>query len=128
MDHADAAEFDTSALHDPTVELSPQERGRLERIAVVQRELDQMDAAAASTPLPRRSTRRVSGQSVVFSLRLDPAEVETLEARAHLLGIKPSVLARNLVRIGLSAGAEGELARAVDELETAVSQVRSLVP
>jgi hypothetical protein len=48
--------------------------------------------------------RRRAGSSVVYSLRLDPDELAALERRAAVLGLKPSVLARNLVRMGLQNG------------------------
>jgi hypothetical protein len=41
----------------------------------------------------------------VYSFRLDPGEVLALERRAADLGLKPSVLARNLVRQGLRSAA-----------------------
>jgi hypothetical protein len=64
---------------------------------------------------------------VVFPVRLDRAELAALEQQAAVTGIKPTVLARNLLRTGLSRSDGGALARAVDQLEAAVEEVRSLV-
>jgi len=117
---------DTSRMNDPT--LSEFERGRLSRIAAVQRRLErfeQEDQAAAQ--LPARRKRRVTGPSIVVSIRFDPAEVAALEQQAAAIGIKPTVLARNLVRIGLSGRNDGALAQAVDQLDAAVADVRALV-
>ena len=80
---------------------------RLALINEVQRELDELeevDAAVAAGLAERRRAR--ANPSVVFSLRLDPGEVSALERRAAALGLKPSVLARNLVRRGLDAAGD----------------------
>jgi hypothetical protein len=53
---------------------------------------------------------------------------ESEQRRAALLGIKPTVLARNLVRVGLAAGAGAEVAAAVDRIEAAIRDLRSLIP
>jgi hypothetical protein len=68
----------------------------------VERELAEFDAidARVEQGLSQRPRRRI-GNSVVYSFRLDPGELMALERRAALLGLKPSVLARNLVREGL---------------------------
>ncbi len=39
----------------------------------------------------------------MYSLRLDSEEVAALEVQAAARGLKPSVLARNLIRVGLRA-------------------------
>ena len=89
---------------------------REERIAIVNRELAEYRAAAleaeqAPARPARRSGRKLTGQSVVFSVRLSPAEVRALERRAALLGIAPTVLARNYVRIGLNSGTSESASR-----------------
>ena len=86
-----------------------------------------MDAAAEAGRLAPRSTRRASGPSVVFSIRLDQREVAAIEARAAVTGIKPSVLARNLIRTGLAAWNGDRIAAAVDQLEAVVSELRTAV-
>jgi hypothetical protein len=40
--------------------------------------------------------------------------------------VKPTVLARNLIRVGLAAGGDDGFARAVDRLETVVRDLRAL--
>ncbi len=68
----------------------------------VEREMADFDAidAVVTDGLAERP-RRQKGSSVVYSFRLDPGEIRALERRAADLGVKPSVLARNLVREGL---------------------------
>jgi hypothetical protein len=127
VDDADTIEsIDTSGRFDPS--LPEWERGRLERIASVQRELARMaEADEAAARLPPRRRRRTSGSSVVFSIRLDPAELAALEQQAALTHIKPTVLARNLVRTGLYSRNPSALANAVDRLNSAIEEVRSLL-
>lgn len=79
-------------------------------IAAVMRELAEMQAtdSAVAEGLSRRSQREAVGASVAYSLRLDPGEMAALKRRAAAMGIKPSVLARNLIREGLrGAGHDG---------------------
>jgi hypothetical protein len=96
-------------------------------VAVVQQELAELEAAQRRQNLAPRAKRRVTGASAVFSVRLDPAEVDALETRAAAAGLKPSVLARNLIRTGLAARNGATLARAVDRLDSAVEELRGLV-
>jgi hypothetical protein len=98
-------------------------------IAQVNAELEAMLAAnaAVSNTLPARSRRGASGPSVVFTLRLDPDELAALELRARTYGMKPSVLARNLIRSGLTGVHNAGVVEALDRLETAVDNLRALV-
>jgi hypothetical protein len=102
---------------------------RLERIAAVQREIDEGDAGdqAVDAHLAGRGRRAGAGPSVVYSIRLDPGEMAALERRAAALGIRPSVLARNLVRTGLRGRDEDRLPGLVDRLDAAVQELRALV-
>jgi hypothetical protein len=88
-------------------------------------EFARVDAAVADG-LALRSARHPPGRSLVYSIRLDQGEVAALERRAVSLHVKPTVLARNLIRVGLAAGGDDEFARAVDRLETAVRELRAL--
>ena len=72
--------------------------------------------------------RRTPGPSTVFSIRLDDGEVDALERRAALLGIGPTVLARNYIRIGITGAGPAELSGVVDRLADAVHELRTLVP
>jgi hypothetical protein len=74
-------------------------------IAAVMRELEEMERAGAAIAddLAMRSNR-VVGASIAYSLRLDPGEMAALKRRAASMGMKPSVLARNLIREGLRRG------------------------
>ncbi|HVU90597.1 MAG TPA: hypothetical protein VHC23_00080 [Jatrophihabitans sp.] len=76
-------------------------------------ELEAADAAIAAGLAKRREQRRVSS---VFTLRLDPGEFEALERRAAALGMKPSVLARNFIRIGVSGRLDLRLQQTADRL------------
>jgi len=117
---------DTSRRFDPS--LPDAERGRLEHIASVERELARFAAAdEAAARLPPRRVRRTTGTSVVLSIRVDPAELAALEEQAAVIGIKPTVLARNLVRAGLSCPASSALVHAVDQLDAAVAELHALV-
>ncbi len=100
---------------------------REERIAFVRRERAQLEAREAALRLAPRSQRRSTGTSIVFSVRLDPAEVEALAGRAALIGTKPTVLACNLIRTGRATPHGADVAEAVDRLEAAMSELRSLV-
>jgi hypothetical protein len=91
----------------------------------VNRQLAEMEATA---DLPPTGRKRIAGQSIVYSIRLDPDEVTGLEHRATLLGIKPTVLARNLIRIGLAGRANSELSDAVDRVIAAAEELRAYVP
>ncbi|MEO6885629.1 MAG: hypothetical protein ABI232_04980 [Jatrophihabitantaceae bacterium] len=100
-----------------------------DRIASVQRdlaELEERDAAVAS--LVSSGTRRRPGSSVVYSVRLDPAEVSALETAAAMRGLKPSVLARNLIRMGLSMPQEDAVSKLVDRLSETMQELRAIVP
>jgi hypothetical protein len=97
------------------------------RIAFVERELAQIEAREEAVRLAPRSARRKTGASIVFSVRLDPAELAALEAHAVTDGMKPTVLARNLIRTGLAAAHGAEIAAAVDRLEAALCELRAAV-
>lgn len=102
--------------------------GRLAAIAAVRRELAEMDAAdeAATVALQGRAAR-ARGISMVYSIRLDRAEVETLERRAAAHGLKPTVLARNLIRVGLAPRGAADMAIAVDRVAAALAELRALL-
>ena len=97
------------------------------RIAFIHRELAQTEARDEAIRLAPQSLRRKTASSIVFSVRLDPAEVAALEARATEIGIKPTVLARNLIRTGLAVAHGADIAAAVDRLEAAVGELRAVV-
>lgn len=101
-------------------------------IAEVEREiagLDDADRQVAEVLRAHREQRHQragSGASVVYSIRLDPAEVKALECRAAATGIRPTVLARNLIRTGLCAGRSDALSEALRRVEDAVAELRAL--
>lgn len=103
-------------------------------IAEVQREIAAFEAAdrAADDAVARLNTSKrngYAGASVVFTLRLDPQELDALRQRAAARGLRPSVLARNLIRIGLQPpGSTDDLSRAAEQLETALAAFRAVVP
>jgi hypothetical protein len=99
---------------------------RVRAIAMAQVE-GELAALAASRAAPVvRPRRRQSGSSIVFALRLDVADVAALERRAALLAVPPSILARNLLRAGLSDHARPTLAGVVNQLDTALAGLRAL--
>ncbi len=89
-----------------------------------------LSVAAQAKPAARASTPRArsGGAARVLSFRIDAEELAVLERRAALVDVKPSVLARNLVRVGLSADSTDEMSAIVDRLESAVAELRALVP
>lgn len=107
--------------------IPPQEALRAEMRAQVEREMAQFEQLDRITTLRPRCAGQ-AGASVVFSLRLDRDELRALERRAALTDIKPTVLARSLIRTGLSTRHSAAIARAVDQLEEAVRELRALVP
>jgi len=120
--------MEPDAQDDPGHNLSEAERGRLERIAAVNREYTEMKAANAAIAggLQLRSAR-AGRASLVYSIRLARDEVEALERRAAAYGLKPTVLARNLIRMGLAPRGAGDVADKLDEVVAAVEDLRSLV-
>ena len=115
--------FEEPAL--PREGLSPSELARLQALRAVEQEIAEIEAAkaAARTGLSARARRRQS--SIVYSIRLDPGEVQALEARAAARGVKPSILARNLVRCGLDEDPDIRLAAALDGFEAALTELRA---
>ena len=95
-------------------------------LAEVEREIAQMEASRAAIDDALEQRGRRSGGSIVYSLRLDPGEVAALEGRAGELGIKPSVLARNLIRMGLASPTSVALEGIVDRLDRAMADLRAL--
>jgi hypothetical protein len=85
----------------------------------VQRRLEQ---------LVPRTRKRVPGPTTVYSIRLDHDEMRALQVRAARLGVKPSSLARNLIRSGLSQPFDGALSAVVDRMDAAMGDLRDLVP
>lgn len=104
-------------------------------IAQVEREFAEFEAAdrAAADAAARLTTSKRdagrAGASVVFTVRLDPQELDALRQRAAARGLRPSVLARNLIRLGLQPpGPSDEVDRAAEHLEAALAAFRALVP
>lgn len=108
--------------------MSPTDRVRAEAARYVADLLAQ--TAPAELPVRERKQRsraQTDGRSTVFSFRLDPDEVAALERRAEAAGIGPSVLARNLVRMGLATRPGDELPGALDRLAAAIDDVSALM-
>jgi hypothetical protein len=95
--------------------------------AQVQRELAEAVAADEAMKL-RPSRRSATGPSTVFTVRLGNDELVALERRAALNGIKPSVQARNLIRIGLAGERDPDrLSELVEQLADLVAELRERV-
>jgi hypothetical protein len=97
-------------------------------MAMVAADIARLMAPEEPVQLPVRRRRRATGPSIVYSIRLDPVEVAELEKQAAAADMKPTALARNLVRIGLASRNGENLTRAVDRLEAAMQELRSVVP
>ena len=91
---------------------------------MVYQEIAEIEAADAAVRAGLSARARRNESSVVYSIRLDPGEVRALEARAAARGIKPSILARNLVRCGLQEDPDLRLAAALDRFESALGELR----
>src|SRR4051812_47809735 len=105
---------------------------RTAAIAEVERELAELDAIASTVdPDLAQRHRRGRSASAAYLLRLDPGELAALERRAAALGVQPSVLARNLIRMGLRGIADADQARAaadpIGRLEMVAAELRSLI-
>jgi hypothetical protein len=113
---------------DPLPSVPAMEETRAQRIAAVHRELAELTAlnGAVEDGLQMRVTR-TAGPSVVYSIRLDRGELMALERRAFVAGIRPTVLARNLIRIGLTKSAGCDVVDAVERVSAAVEELRALV-
>jgi hypothetical protein len=97
-------------------------------IESVQREIAEMERRDALPPRRSRRKPRTPGeQSIVYSIRLDRAEIELLEQQADERGLRPSAYARNLIRSTLAARQNDELADALDRLQQVLDEVQSLV-
>lgn len=75
-----------------------------------------------------RTRKRVPGPTTVYSIRLDHDEVRALQLRSARIGIKPTALARNMIRVGLSTPFDHKLSAVVDRVEAAMEELREFVP
>lgn len=109
--------------------VAPEMDARAYAIAMVEREQAEWEAAEAAiaSGLARRTRRRSAGSSVVYTLRLDRGELHALESRAAAMQLKPSVLARNLIRNGLRGPADLAANDAVDRLVGAADELRGMI-
>ena len=125
--NADAAFTDPAPADVDEPPLTESQQARLAAIRAIEIETAELEAAEAAlrAGLSARARRREA--SAVYSLRLDPGEVRALEVRAAVYRIKPSVLARNLVRCGLAERPDLRLAEALDGFEAALAELRSAV-
>lgn len=102
--------------------------GSIAAIMAVRRERAEMEALdnAVADGLSMR-TVRARGTSIAYSIRLDAGEVGALERRAAMRGLKPTVLARNLIRMGLAPSGSADVADAIDRLAAALEELRAVV-
>jgi len=107
-----------------TEETASQMGSRL-ALEAVAREMASWDAPRPKPP--KRRPRRHRSDSISYSIRLYPEEVDMIEDRAESLGIRPTALARNLIRSGLAADGADDVADAIDRLGQVVDELRSLV-
>jgi hypothetical protein len=93
-------------------------------VAQVERELAEAAERERAGRLAPGEGRNGNSVSTVFSVRLDRRERAALEARAEACGVKPSVLARNYIRVGLTRP-EMDALDALDRIDAAVAQIRA---
>ena len=86
--------------------------------------MDGGDNASSNNPTTCGGADGSGRGSVVFALRLDPRELDALERRAWAVGNKPSVVARNLIRIGLSRPTDLTLTSLAGEAEDLAARLR----
>lgn len=114
----------------PTGSSADVSRWIVQRIERELAEMEQRDTEVAGL-VDRARHQHGSRSSVVFTLRLDPDELAALELRAKGVGLRPSVLARNLIRVGLrgrgEAASRDRWVEAIDRLEAAAADVRALI-
>ncbi|WP_375486127.1 hypothetical protein [uncultured Jatrophihabitans sp.] len=117
--------IDTTGLSPASVMAIEAVERQLAAFEAADRAADEAAEKIQLRPAPTRpSKRQATGSSVVFTVRLDPTELTALNERAAARGLRPSVLARNLIRIGLAPPRDNdELARAVDRLREALVAV-----
>lgn len=105
--------------------LTPSQRASLMARAAVAAETAEWEASARLlAESESRGRRNRSRSSVVLSVRLDPRELEALERRAFAVGNRPSVVARNFIRTGLSRPAGIPLAELADEADLLAARIR----
>jgi hypothetical protein len=105
-----------------TPDMDPARRAVLE--AMRRRYEEARDEERARKLTPKR-TRKITGPSVVFSVRLDPEELAALERRATKLHMRPTTLARACIRTGIARSGRGDIADALDRLEAAMQELRA---
>lgn len=93
---------------------------------------DEVEASESSRdrPVSDNAVRKGEASSVVYSLRLTPAQAEQIRKLAEAAGIPPSALVRDWVTRGLAAEVEASsldalvetLSRDVDQLRRSVAR------
>ncbi|MHB1445100.1 MAG: hypothetical protein ACYCZV_05490 [Acidimicrobiales bacterium] len=93
---------------------------------------DEVEASESSRdrPISEGAVRKAEASSVVYSLRLTPAQTEQIHKLAEAAGIPPSALVRDWVMRGLAAEVEASsldalvetLSRDVDQLRRSVAR------
>jgi hypothetical protein len=101
-------------------------------VAEMMREIEQMEVSGREIDDDLRSASRQrrsgSSMSVVYSIRLDRREIEALERRATQMGLRPTVLARNLIRTGLMSEDLSPVVDAARHVVGAVEELQALLP
>lgn len=113
-----------AVAHDDDQPGSPTAAFHAMALAAVERELAALEASDRAGRLPPGQRRSANSISSVFTLRLDHDERVALEARAAALDVKPSALARSLIRRGLMRS-EITIDEALDRIEAAVAELRA---
>lgn len=75
-------------------------------------------------PLSERAVRRVPSQSVVYSIRLTPGQIEEIQQIADTAGVPTAGIVRGWVLQGLAAEREDSVEQTVEALSRDVERLR----
>lgn len=87
----------------------------------------QHSEATREEPLPRTGVRARSGRARVFSIRLDPDDIETIEQIARRMDVPTTALVRGWVLRGMAEHGDESLASAVERVRVDLERVRELL-
>ena len=96
-------------------------RNELERLIAEETEASER---TRDEPLSERAARRGQTRSVVYSIRLTPAQTEEILRIAATADVPATALVRGWVLQGLSAEREGSVEQTVEALSRDVAQLR----
>lgn len=93
---------------------------------VLAEELEHSEATREEQ-LPQTGVRRRSGRARVFSVRLDPDDIEAIEQIARRMDVPVTALVRGWVLRGMAEHGDESLASAVERARVDIEWVRELL-